>query len=91
MNKSNEKEKMPNLPTVDYSMIPKEIEEVVAKKPFIVEKKMKLTWDKRQFLIRIPSEIAKEMNITAKNQILFRLTKPFPGTDEKLKLDIELI
>jgi hypothetical protein len=41
--------------------------------------------------MRIPTEIAKEMRITKDNQIIFRLTKPLPGSDEKPVLEIELV
>ena len=42
-------------------------------------------------IIRIPSEIAEEMELTAENRVHFRLTKPLPGSDEEPKLEIELI
>lgn len=88
MKKSNEKE---GLPKVDYSKVPKEIEEIVNRQPYVIEEKAKLTWDGRQFIVRIPSEITKEMNITKENQMRFRLTKPLPDSSEKPELKIELI
>lgn len=88
MNNSNEEEE---LPKVDYSNLPQEIEEIISKQPYIVEKKVKLTWDGRQFLIRIPKEIANEQGITTENQVLFRLTKPRPDSQNTPKLEIELL
>ena len=68
MKKSDDVENLENLPELDYSNITKEIEEAITRKPYIVDKRAKLTWDGRQFIIRIPSEIAEEMNLTAENR-----------------------
>lgn len=91
MKKSNDVEKLENLPELDYSNLPKEIEEAITRKPYIVDKRAKLTWDGRQFIIRIPSEIAEEMKLTTENRVRFLLTKPLPGSDEEPKLEMELI
>jgi hypothetical protein len=80
-----------DLPVVDYSKLPPEIEEVITRQPFRIENTTKLTWDGKQFSMRIPSEIAREMRITKENRIVFRLTKPLPGSNEKPRLEIELI
>ena len=79
-------------PKVDYSNLPKKTKEVVSdREEYIIEEKAKLTWDGRQFLVRIPSEIAKEMNLNKENMVKFRLIKPLPDSDDKLKLDIEIV
>jgi hypothetical protein len=91
MKNSKDKVPEPDLPVVDYSKLPPEIEEAITRQPFKIEKKTKLTWDGNQFSMRIPTEIAKEMLITKDNQVIFRLTKPLPGSDEKLRLEIELV
>lgn len=91
MKKSNDVENLENLPELDYSNLPKEIEEAITRKPYIVDKRAKLTWDGRQFIIRIPSEIAEEMNLTAENRVRFLLTKPLPGSGDEPKLEMELI
>ncbi|KAF5044156.1 hypothetical protein DSECCO2_494780 [anaerobic digester metagenome] len=91
MKRSNTVEDLKMLPDLDYSNLPKEIEEAINRKPYVIDKKAKLTWDGRQFIIRIPSEIAEEMELTAENRVHFRLTKPLPGSDEEPKLEIELI
>jgi hypothetical protein len=77
-------------PKVDYSKLPPETEEAIARKPYTIEEKAKLTWDGRQFLVRIPKEIAQEIGITKENFILFRLIKPLPDSTEKPKLEMEL-
>ena len=87
----DEIEELQELPEVDYSTIPPEIEGVVGKKPHIIERKVKLTWDGKQFSFRIPKEIAEELKITKENQVLFRLKKPVPGSKEEPELSILLL
>lgn len=79
------------LPQVNYSKLPKSIEEATIQKPLIIEEKAKLTWDGRQYITRIPSEIAQEMKITIENRLQFRLIMPIPSSGEKPKLEIELV
>jgi hypothetical protein len=47
--------------TCRNSIIPtsEEIEEAITRKPYIVDKRAKLTWDGRQFIIRIPWRLPK--------------------------------
>ncbi|MCM2466486.1 hypothetical protein [Methanoculleus oceani] len=87
----DEIEELQELPEVDYSTIPPEIEGVVGKQPHIIEKKVKLTWDGKQFSFRIPTEIAEEMKITKEHQVLFRLKKPVPGSNDEPELSITLL
>lgn len=98
MNESKELDKkeeeipaVPELPVVDYSALPPDIDAIVKKEQYTVEKKVRLTWDGKQYSLKIPSEVTSEMKITNDNRILFRLTKPLPGTDEKPTLEISLI
>lgn len=91
MNKSKEESQESELPTVDYSRLPPEIEEVITRQPFQIEKKTRLTWDGKQYSMRIPTEIAQEYGITKDNQVVFRLTKPLPDSAEKIKLEIVLV
>lgn len=99
MNKSNDKdriEKVEELPKhLDYSTLPKEIEEAVKQKPYEKEKEAKLSWDGKQFLIRIPSDIADELGITKENKkdfkVRFKLTKYPPGSEEETQVTMELI
>jgi hypothetical protein len=79
------------LPKVDYSNLPDEIMGVVSNTPFIIRRKTKLTWDGKQFSMRIPSEITEELHITKDNQVMFTLSKPRPNEEGKPELKIELI
>ncbi len=94
MKKSMEKAKrLDELPKVDYTSLPEGLEKAVTKEPYKIEEKAKLTWDKKQFLVRIPSEIAREYGITKENKdqfrVIFRLIKPLPDSNDKPKLEIE--
>jgi len=82
---------LPELPKVDYSKLPPELEEAVAHKPYTRTKKGKISWDGKQFSVRIPTEIAEEMHITKENYILFQLRKPAPGSQDEPELEIKLI
>ncbi len=94
MKKSDEKVKiLDEIPKVDYTKLPENIEEAIIKKPYEVKEKAKLTWDGRQFLVRIPSEIAREYGITKENKdqfyVFFKLTKPLPDSKDEPTLDIK--
>lgn len=95
MEKKNELKELHVLPTVDNTKLPEGIRERIVKlanmQPYKITKKVKITYTKNQFLIRIPKEIAEEMNITASNSIMFSYTKPLPDSKEKPKLEITLI
>jgi len=88
---TEEIEELEELPIVDYSNLPNELKEALEEKPHIIEKKAKLSWDGKQFIIRIPKEISEEMKITKESQIKFRVIKPRPGTDEQNELKIDLV
>lgn len=79
------------LPQVNYSELPEEIKNAINKRPYTINKTSKLTWDGRQFLIRIPKEIAEEMGITEEWHVRFIYMKPLPEEkDKKPKLEIYL-
>ena len=54
---------------LDYSNLPTDIKAAINPIPYIVEETVKLTWDGRQFILRIPKEIADEVGITSENQL----------------------
>ena len=83
-----------DLPEVDYSNLPDEIREVIEVEPYIIEKDAKLSWDGRQFIVRVPSDIANEIGINKENKkdfkVHFKYTKPAPNTDTKPDVKMEL-
>jgi len=76
---------------IDYSKLPEDVKAAISPMPYIVEETVKLTWDERQFILRIPKEIAEEAGITAENRINFKLVKPAPESAEKPKLEITVL
>ena len=76
---------------LNYSKLPKDIKEAIIKMPYIVEETVKLTWDGRQFILRIPKEISEEAGITQENQIKFKFIKFPPESNEKPKLEISVL
>lgn len=83
-----------NLPEVDYSNLPDDIREAIEIEQYTIEKDVKLSWDGRQFIVRIPSEIANEMGISKDNKkefkVHFKYTKPTPNTDIKPDVKMDL-
>lgn len=80
---------------LDYSVLPREIEEAVQPNPYEIEKETKLSWDGKQFMVRIPLDISEEMGITQKNKgdfkVRFKLVKSRPKSDEVTTVTMELI
>ena len=57
-------EKTASLPTdLDYSKLPKPVLDAITTSQYTIEKESKLTWDGRQFIVRIPKEVALEAGI----------------------------
>ena len=75
---------------IDYARIPEDVKAAIEPIPYIVEETVKLTYDGRQFILRIPKEIADEVGITEDNRIKFRFVKPLPESKEKANLEIWL-
>jgi hypothetical protein len=80
---------------LDYSTVPKVIEEAIKHKPYEIEKDVNLSWDGKQFMIRIPLEVSHEMGITKENKgefkVRFKLVKGLPNSSESTKVTMELI
>ena len=75
---------------LDYSRLPKAVLEAITLTQYDIDKKVKLSWDGRQFVVRIPKEIAVEMGVSEEDYIRFSITKKFADT-EKPELRIELV
>lgn len=81
MAKSNDIES--KFPEIDYSVLPANIEKAINKQPYGINKVTKLTWDGRQFIIRIPKEIAEEIKLNEKWHVNFVYIKPLPSERDK--------
>jgi hypothetical protein len=92
----DENKELDEIPTsLDYTTVPRIIENAVRQVPYEIEKESRLSWDTKQFVIRIPVDIAKEIGITRETKddfkVRFKLVKGRPNTDEGTKLTMELI
>ena len=76
---------------INYSKLPEDVKKAIVSMPYVVEETVKLTWDGRQFILRIPKEIAEEVGITEENQIKFKFIKFPPESNEKSKLEISVL
>ena len=76
---------------INYSKLTEDVKTAIVSMPYIVEETVKLTWDGRQFILRIPKEIADEVGITSENQIKFKFIKFPPESNEKPKLEISVL
>lgn len=76
----------------DYATkLSEEVKAAIEPTQYIVEETVKLTWDGRQFILRMPKEIADEAGITAETRIKFRFVKPSPESKEKGKVEISVL
>lgn len=84
------KEKKPEL--LDYSTLPKEIDEVVTE-PLsdIAEKEASISFDGKQYLFRFPKDIANAIGIKEGDRIKFRVELPSPKTGGEEKIEIRYI
>lgn len=96
-NDNNTIEDNVELPEVDYSNLPDEILKAIEVESYTITKDAKLSWDGRQFIVRIPSEIANEIGISKENKHEFKFhfeyVKPEPNADNvdnKKNLTIDL-
>ena len=44
---------------LNYLKLPQDVKAAISPIPYIIEEASKLTWDGRQFILRIPKEIAE--------------------------------
>lgn len=84
------------LPKIDYTKgLPPEIMDALDDQYYVIKKNAKLSWDGRQFIVRIPSEIISEYGVTRENRndyrLRFDLKKPNPKSDKELELKVELV
>jgi hypothetical protein len=80
---------------LDYSNVPKAIEDAIKQKSYEIEKDVNLSWDGKQFMIRIPLDVSNEVGITKENRgefkVKFKLVKGRPNTNEVTKVTMELM
>lgn len=90
MSQSSEIPDIDEIPTVDYTDLPPEVGAIVGDQPYTVEETVKLTWDGNQFLARIPTEIAAELQLSRESRLQFTFRKPLPNSTDKATVEIDL-
>lgn len=83
MSNSDEIPEIEELPVLDYSEISEELKQALTRKKYGIEKKVKLTYDGSQYIARIPSEIAEELELGRESRMEIRFKKPLPKEDRK--------
>jgi hypothetical protein len=93
MVKSEEMGRRKSVPKIDYRNVelPEETMKLISSRDYQVIEESKLTWDSRQFITRIPKEIAEEYKITVANKMRFTLVKPRPDSGGRAQLAIEIV
>lgn len=79
---------------LNYAKLPEGVKSAIQPLDYKLEIETKITWDGRQFIVRIPAEITEGYKITKQNRMLFKFTKFSPLSKEKQekpKLEIIVI
>ena len=79
---------------INYSKLSEKVKSAIEPIDYTLEIETKLTWDGRQFVVRIPKEIVDGYNITKANRMLFKFIKPSPlksEKQEKPRLEISVV
>jgi hypothetical protein len=88
MSKSDEPKNVDEV-EIDYSEVKDpEIQEVIGEEDEVVEKTVKIGWDGRQHIIRIPREISTSLDIDKEDEVEFTMIKPPADSEKSEKLKI---
>jgi hypothetical protein len=70
---------------------PKEIERVIEPQPYEITDDAKITFDGRQFIVRIPKRISRLIGIEKGDALEFHVIKPHPKAQNvELQFDVKL-
>ncbi len=83
-------QKQPEL--LDYSKLPTELADVVAE-PLsdITEKEANISYDGKQWLLRIPNDIASAIGIKKGDKLRFKVVLPSPKTNQQEEIKIRYV
>jgi hypothetical protein len=78
---------------IDYTQVPKDVENMVSSEKWKDEitKTSKISFDKKQYLVRIPKEIAETMEISDADAIEFIVRIPSPKSGDKKTVEMRLV
>lgn len=76
---------------LDYSKLPKELENIIEPVSDITEKEAKINFDGKQFLVRFPKDIAKAIGVRTGDKIRFKIILPSPKSNQKEEIELQYI
>lgn len=76
---------------IDYSKLPKEIENVIEPTSDITEEEANINYDGKQFLVRFPKNIEKAIGIKKGDKIRFKVELPSPKTNQKETIELTYV
>lgn len=76
---------------LDYSKLPKELEDVIEPLSDVTEKEANINFDGKQFLVRFPNDIAKAIGIKKGDKIRFKVVLPSPKSEKEEEIELEYI
>ena len=80
-----------NVRNLDYSKLPKELEDVIEPVSDVTEKDANINFDGKQFLVRFPKDIAKAARVKIGDKIRFKVILPSPKSGQKEDVELRYI
>ncbi|HUV80581.1 MAG TPA: hypothetical protein VMW40_07170 [Candidatus Bathyarchaeia archaeon] len=76
---------------LEYRKLPSKVEELVDDERAKITRTANITFDKRQYLVRFPKEIAEELGLSTEHKVRFTLISAKTRTDEEPELTMEVV
>lgn len=76
---------------LDYSKLPKELDDVIEPISDITEKEANINFDGKQFLVRFPKDIAKAIGVKTGDKIRFKVVLSSPKSGQKEEVELQYI
>jgi len=80
-----------NVRELDYSKLPKALEDVIEPVSDVTEKNANINFDGKQFLVRFPKDIAKAIGVKLGDKIRFKVVLPSPKSVQIEVVELQYI
>lgn len=80
-----------NVLNLDYSKLPKELEDIIEPVSDVTEKEANINFDGKQFLVRFPKDISKAIGVKEGDKIRFRVVLPSPKSGKTEEIELKFI
>lgn len=80
-----------NVRNLNYSKLPKELEDVIEPVSDVTEKDANINFDGKQFLVRFPKDIAKAIGVKTGDKIRFKVILPSPKSGQNEEVELQYI